>query len=108
MMFGDPSADFNHRCLLERIASDYRGWHLTCNAEQWDTVQLCVRNRRHEIGCPRTAGRHHHANLTGTPGVTLSGECPALFVTRQNGSDRVAETRQRLMHWHATTAWIRK
>ena len=90
--------------FLEGAFANHHLRDLPGDGYQRDRIHIGIGDGRNEVRGPRPARRHANARLARGPGITVGGEGPALFVTRQDGAD--GGTRQRLVDFHAGAARI--
>ncbi len=70
--------------LLEGIGADGGRGHLAGDRDERHRVHVGVGDRRHQVGRPRSRGRHADAHPAGRDGVALRGVAGALLVADQD------------------------
>ena len=89
VMLGARAGNAGGVGFLKRIIADQMGRHLTGQADNWNRVHQRIGKARYGIGCPRSAGYKHNADLTGRAGVTFSSVDSSLFMAHENVTDSV-------------------
>ena len=86
VMFGDGDRDAVGVHFLEGVGTDHRGRYLTGDADQRESNQAGIGDRRHQVRRPRAAaGYRPPACLRYAP--SLGDKARALLVARQDVAD---------------------
>ena len=93
--------------LLKRAATNHGAWHLTGNHHHRHRIHIRIGHAGDQIRRTGTAGGNRNTGLAASASVTAGRKSAALFMPGQNRAN-LFRACQRLMHFHARAAGIRK
>ena len=96
-MFRDATADFRYRSFLKGVVANGVFANLACYDYDRNAVKLRVGDRRYDIGRAGTARRGADSDLACDARIALSGEAASLFVTREDYTDLISISSERLV-----------
>ena len=105
-MFDDRTGHADDIGFLKRVFADEAGRDLSGDDDHGDGIHISIGDSGQQIGGSGTAGRHADAGFSGDAGVTVGGECAALFIAGQDDTD--GGVLERLMEFDRRSAGIGK